>query len=184
MPAAPATLSPFVPPSGQPRAAAFVSLGTMPRSAPQTVAGTTGAPTAISCTQGLSAGITPPTSIEDSFNPLPLRVVSPINADVLEHFLQGYPCPGSRRFLLDGFRRGFDIGFRGTFDDPNARPRNLLSARNNVQQVTEAVLKELSRGHTSGPFPFPPFPHTHCSPIGAAPKPDGSVRLILDLSSP
>ena len=25
---------------------------------------------------------------------------------------------------------------------------------------------------------------THCSPIGSAPKPDGSVRLILDLSSP
>ena len=34
------------------------------------------------------------------------------------------------------------------------------------------------------PVPLPPFPHTHCSPIGSAPKPDGSVRLILDLSSP
>ena len=68
--------------------------------------------------------------------------------------------------------------------EENARPRNLLSARRNPEGVSEAIAKELSRGHTSGPFPFPPFPHTHCSPIGAAPKPDGSVRLILDLSSP
>ena len=85
---------------------------------------------------------------------------------------------------MHGFRYGFDIGFRGSFDDPNARPRNLRSALNNADLVSEAIFKELSRGHTSGPFPFAPFTHTHCSPIGSAPKPDGSVRLILDLSSP
>ena len=61
---------------------------------------------------------------------------------------------------------------------------NLRSALDQEELVTEAILKEVVRGHTSGPFPYPPFPHTHCSPIGAAPKPDGSVRLILDLSSP
>ena len=91
----------------------------------------------------------------------------------LDKFLENYPCQSTRDYLVSGFRYGFDIGFRGTFDDPNARPRNLLSARNNVEQVTEAIAKELSRGHTSGPFPYPPFPHTHCSPIGSAPKPDG-----------
>ena len=85
---------------------------------------------------------------------------------------------------MAGFRHGFDIGFRGTFTEVDSRPRNLRSARENVDGVSEAIAKELRRGHTSGPFPFPPFPHTHCSPIGAAPKPDGSVRLILDLSSP
>ena len=40
----------------------------------------------------------------------------------------------------------------------------------------------MDRGHTSGPFRGPPFIHTHCSPIGAVEKPDGSYRLILDLS--
>ena len=111
-------------------------------------------------------------------------MVSPIKVDVLEKFLVDYPCPGTRRYLVRGFRHGFDIGFQGSFSVPNARPRNLKSARDNVAKVTEAVVKELNRGHTSGPFPFPPFPHTHCSPIGAAPNPDGSARLILDLSSP
>ena len=118
------------------------------------------------------------------FRPLPLGVVSPINVEVLERYLSEFPCPGTREYLVNGFRHGFDIGFRGNFSDPNARPRNLKSARDNFAKVTEAVVKELNRGHTSGPFPFPPFPHTHCSPIGAAPKPDGSARLILDLSSP
>ena len=48
----------------------------------------------------------------------------------------------------------------------------------------EAIQKELIRGHTSGPFAEPPFTQTHCSPIGSVGKPDGSYRLIPDLSSP
>ena len=30
----------------------------------------------------------------------------------------------------------------------------------------------------------PPFDVTHVSPIGAVPKPDGSIHLALDLTSP
>ena len=177
-----------MPPRGQLAAeAAPVSSGTKGSHAQLIAHGTTGAVSAISCTQGLPAkSSTSKASSSDAlpFHPLPLGVVSPIKADVLERLLSDYPCPSSRRFLVHGFRHGFDIGFRGSFADPNARPRNLKSARDNAGKVTEAVVKELVRGHTSGPFPYPPFPHTHCSPIGAAPKPDGSARLILDLSSP
>lgn len=161
--------------------AAPVSSGTKGSHAQPIAHGTTGAVSAISCTQGLPAkSSTSKASSSDAlpFHPLPLGVVSPIKADVLERLLSDYPCPSSRRFLVHGFRHGFDIGFRGSFADPNARPRNLKSARDNAGKVTEAVVKELVRGHTSGPFPYPPFPHTHCSPIGAAPKPDGSARLI------
>ena len=118
------------------------------------------------------------------FVPFPHSVCSPVRVDALSHFLELYPFPEIRDYLINGFRNGFDIGFRGSFEDDNARPRNLRSARDNVEQVSEAIIKELSRGHTAGPFPHPPFPFTHCSPIGSAPKPDGSVRLILDLSSP
>ena len=50
--------------------------------------------------------------------------------------------------------------------------------------LTESIRKEITRQHTAGPFAFPPFPITHVSPLGAAPKPDGSVRLIMDLSQP
>ena len=116
--------------------------------------------------------------------PLPRGPVTPINVQNLERLLFNYPCAATRNFLVSGFRFGFDIGFRGVFHTPNARPRNLRTARDNERLVSEAIHKELVRGHTSGPFPYAPFPETHCSPIGSDQKPDGSVRLILDLSSP
>lgn len=50
--------------------------------------------------------------------------------------------------------------------------------------VSKAILNEVSRGHTCGPFSSPPFVPFHCSPLGAVPKKDGSSRIILDLSSP
>ena len=36
----------------------------------------------------------------------------------------------------------------------------------------------------SGPFPSPPLPKFHCSPLGSRGKKDGSRRLIMDLSQP
>ena len=198
-------IRPFLPPSGHPCAinsglviqADSVSTGTMESHASQGAAGTTGVPTARNLdTQGVDAKSTLPISTTNSsntitrdnrvleFNPLPVRIVTPVNVETLARYLRDYPCPSTRDYLLRGFTHGFDIGFRGDFQDTNSRPRNLRSARNNADLVTEAVAKEVRRGHTSGPFPYPPFPHTHCSPLGSAPKPDGSVRLILDLSSP
>ena len=83
---------------------------------------------------------------------------------------------------MDGLRNGFDIGFTGSFTP--TLPKNLKSADQNKILVQEAIDKEVTRGHTAGPFPTPPFPQTHCSPIGSAPKKDGSSRLIMDLSQP
>ena len=77
---------------------------------------------------------------------------------------------------------GFALGYRGPVTA--ARPRNLLSVHSRCSAVTIAVALEVSWGHTMGPFIHPPFRLFHCSPLGATVKPDGSMRLILDLSSP
>lgn len=53
-----------------------------------------------------------------------------------------------------------------------------------ASKVDEAILKELNRGHTVRPFDYPTLPSFHCPPLGAARKKDGSIRVILDLSSP
>ena len=96
--------------------------------------------------------------------------------------LKGYPNKFLVEFILNGFRHGFNIGFRGLL---NEQPlKNNKSARDNPEKVSQAIAKEVERGHTAGPFLSPPFPHCHISPLGAAPKPDGSCRLILDLSQP
>ena len=62
--------------------------------------------------------------------------------------------------------------------------KNLPSATDNPEQVTAAIIKELERGHTAGPFTHPPFENFRCSPLGAVPKKDGTHHLIIDLSSP
>ena len=62
--------------------------------------------------------------------------------------------------------------------------RNLLSARAHHKDVSTALAKEVSRGHTEGPFDVSPFPILHVSLLGAVEKKDGSYRIILDLSSP
>ena len=61
---------------------------------------------------------------------------------------------------------------------------NLKSTLPHPNAVTEALMKEVSRGHTAGSFLSPPLPTLQCSPLGLVPKKDGSWCIIMDLSSP
>ena len=90
---------------------------------------------------------TPSTSVpkdnnEDSnfvnfFNPLPLGAQSPIDSDILQLFLSSHPDQALVSFLLEGFTNRFDIGYRGPFTQEQSR--NLLSARESISPVTEAI---------------------------------------------
>ena len=101
---------------------------------------------------------------------------------MLAMYLRGHPNPQLVKYILTGLSTGFDLGFNGTL--VQIHRRNNKSARDNHDGVTLAIQKDLTRGHTAGPFSHPPFPINHVSPLGAAPKPDGSCRLVLDLSQP
>ena len=117
------------------------------------------------------------------YSPLPDGIVQKhVDINMLEFYLKGHPDQQIVNYVLTGLRAGFDLGFNGT-RKPIFRTNN-KSARENPSEVTKAIHKELARGHTAGPFPFPPFPVNHISPLGATPKPDGSYRLVLDLSQP
>jgi hypothetical protein len=116
------------------------------------------------------------------FNPLPTSKPCNINIDLFEFLLESHPNRFLVDYIVDGLRNGFDIGFQG--EATPSLPNNLKSADQNKEAIQQAIDKEIQRGHTAGPFPKPPFPITHCSPIGSAPKKDGSVRLIMDLSQP
>ena len=87
-----------------------------------------------------------------------------------------------RSFLVNGFSFGFRVGFHGSLS--SVRKPNNLSASKHVKDVSSAILKELIRGHSVGPFSTPPLPSFHCSPLGAVPKKDETMRIILDLSAP
>lgn len=107
---------------------------------------------------------------------------SSVNVRNLCDLIVDHPDRSLVDFLITGFRDGFDIGYRGNMSV--GANKNLKSARDNPTHVTEAIKKEVDRGHTLGPFSSPPFPTLHVSPLGAVPKKDGTYRLILNLSSP
>ena len=92
-----------------------------------------------------------------------------------------YPYPNVVNFLVNGFSSGFSLGFKGILSQ--GATKNLKSIIGREKGVEEAILKELNRGHTVGPFDRPPVPFFHVSPLGGEPKPDGSTRLVLDCSS-
>ena len=115
-------------------------------------------------------------------NPLPSQSRCVINVNKLEFLLSKYPNRYHVNYVLDGLRNGFDIGFLGS--SHTTFPKNLRSATQFLPRLANAVRKEVERGHTAGPFKSPPFPITHCSPIGAVEKDDQSVRLVVDLSQP
>uniref|UniRef100_A0A7M5X226 Reverse transcriptase domain-containing protein n=1 Tax=Clytia hemisphaerica TaxID=252671 RepID=A0A7M5X226_9CNID len=120
----------------------------------------------------------------DSFpsqSSLPTSVSSPVNISNLEFLLSGY-SPDIVDFLIHGFSHGFRLGFG---DSPLSHTgRNNSSAMIVGDKVSASIMKELERGHTAGPFATSPLPNLHCSPLGSAPKNDGSSRIILDLSQP
>ena len=124
--------------------------------------------------------------VSDKFNqlivPLPSKPTTPVNVITLEQELTGYPDMNMVDYSLSGFKQGFRKGYEG-LNFPLIT-KNLPSARDNPEQVTAAIIKELERGHTAGPFTHPPFENFQCSPLGAVPKKDGTHCLIIDLSSP
>ena len=122
-----------------------------------------------------------PTEIVRNFAPLPAYISSPIKIKVLNQYLAEHPDRELVNFLIFGFSNGFSIRFIGILAE--CFPSNLKSAQEHPIEVSEAIGREISRGHTSGPFNYLPFPICHCSPLGTVPKGD-SVRLILDLSQP
>ena len=77
---------------------------------------------------------------------------------------------------------GADLGYTSP-NTSTTRPNN-RSALARPSAVTAAIAAEVTRGHTAGPYASPPFSPFRCNPLGARDKPDGTVRLILDLSQP
>ena len=106
---------------------------------------------------------TPPPVSGPGSNSLPLNIVHKfVNLSRFEELLRGYPNPDLVHFVLNGFKHGFNLGFRGTINEEPLR--NNKTARDNPSLVSAAIAKELERGHTAGPFVSPPFEHCHVFP--------------------
>ena len=113
--------------------------------------------------------------VSDKFNqlivPLPSKPTTPVDVITLEQELTGYPDMNMVDYLLSGFKQGFRIGYEG-LDFPLIT-KNLPSATDNPEQVTAAIIKELDRGHTAGPFTHPPLRTSGALHLVQSPKKTG-----------
>ena len=88
------------------------------------------------------------------------------------------------KFLVDGFRDGFDLGYRGSFTIKRESP-NLKLTVGSLTDLWNKVMKEVQLGRYAGPYATIPYKYYIQSPIGLVPKDNGTkTRLIFHLSYP
>ena len=111
-------------------------------------------------------------------------ITTPLREAQWERALEKHPDREFVRWLLQGIREGFRIGYdRSNRCTPSKR--NLRSAQDNPSVVEQYLSKELELGRILGPFNPQSFGNIQISPFGVIPKSQlGKWRLIVDLSSP
>ena len=88
------------------------------------------------------------------------------------------------KFLVDGFKYGFDLGYRGP-ENIKIKSENLKFRIGNDIELWNKVMKEVKNKRYAGPFEEIPFENYIQSPLGLVPKDGGkATRLIFHLSYP
>ena len=112
--------------------------------------------------------------------------VSMVDADKLRSLALNARYPDRRTLnkVYEDLKHGAKIGCTGHSRLP-AHSSNAPSAYGNGAQVTDAIADWLAKGFAYGPVPHEEVPRdAKFSGIMTRPKPNGSVRIILNLSSP
>ena len=108
---------------------------------------------------------------------------TPIDVDRLHLELSDHPGRDFVDSLIHILRFGAHIGYTGP-----RRPcisRNLISASQHSDIVSDNLSKEVKLGRVAGPFLSPPLPDLQCHPVGIVPKKHSSERrTIYHLSYP
>ena len=95
-----------------------------------------------------------------------------------------YPNVSQLKDVVTRIKMGSKIGCEGKFRRPS-RAKNSLSAYQDGRQVTDEVASWLHQGFAYGPVPLSEIPsHAKVSSLMTRGKPNGSVRIILNLSAP
>ena len=111
------------------------------------------------------------------------NVVTPMNADILEELLiESQYNAKKTKFLVDGFRNGFSIGYEGP-EDVKQTALNLALHVGSESELWNKVMKEVKLKRFAGPFNKIPFDSYIQSPIRLVPKDAGlQTCLIFHLS--
>ena len=114
------------------------------------------------------------------------NIYTPVDASKLEQLLlMSYYNKEEISFLVDGFKNGFDLGYRGPETNIQQESQNLRFTIGNKTELWNKVMKEVKEKRYAGPFPYIPYDNYIQSPIGLVPKDGGKkTRLIFHLSHP
>ena len=75
--------------------------------------------------------------------------------------------------LIDGFKNGFDLGFRGNIQGVRRTAPNLKLQVGSPVELWNKGMKAVKEKRYAGPFTKPPFNEFIQSPIGLVPKDGG-----------
>ena len=97
-------------------------------------------------------------------------VVTPVKPEVLHRLLldAGYD-EDKTNFVIDGFKNGFNLGYRGKINVKRTAPNLKLDVGDEVD-LWKKVMKEIKLKRYTGPYEKIPFDHYIQSPIGLVPK--------------
>ena len=113
-------------------------------------------------------------------------VVTPVRVEMFQSLLTeaGYSARKTR-FLINGFRNGFSLNYRGNKHVRIFSENLKLRGVDSKLILWNKVMKEVKEKRYAGPFSEPPFKYFIQSPIGLVPKDGGrDTRLIFHLSHP
>ena len=111
-------------------------------------------------------------------------ICTPVKHQVLQELLnQTNYDAGETNFLVDGFKNGFDIQYKGP-TNWQSRAKNLKLTIGNKTILWNKLMKEVKLCRMTGPFKDVPFENFIQSPIGLVPKAGSNdqTRLIFHLS--
>ena len=115
------------------------------------------------------------------------HICTPLKLQTWEEQLAGHPDQAFAQYILRGIAEGFRVGFNYQLQSLHTCKKNMASASQLPQIVSDYLLEELTCNRVAQiPASTAEDIGTHCSPIGVIPKknkPD-KWRLIVDLSSP
>ena len=113
------------------------------------------------------------------------NITTPVDMKVLHSLLvQSNYNEQKTKYVIDGFRNGFSIGYEGD-EQVKRNSQNLKFSIGNETILWNKVMKEVKLKRFTGPYEQIPFEHYIQSPIGLVPKDGGrETRLIFHLSYP
>ena len=109
-------------------------------------------------------------------------MATPLDVDKYEQLLKlsNYNLEETK-FLIKGFREGFDIGYTG-YKIRQSQAKNIPFTVGNEVEMWNKIMKEVKLKRVAGPFDKIPFVNYIQSPIGLVPKAGNKTRLIFHLS--